>query len=366
MRYSELDDAQLSALIENRWASSSTLWEEIKKITEKNTNTYEGKSEWFKRARIPPTRPKVSSNRVFTNVEAVINSLIANPPKPNVIPSRDGEEAKKVSRAIEKTLSIKYAKLNAKEMLRMALRDLYFSRILVLKPYWDNKTNDINARRVYPNKVRFSKTAKNELESEFAIEEIDCTVLKLIEMFPDKKNEIIKAANIPEERVYIDNPSCTYKETWIADELIVKFNQKILYKGKNPYWDQDGLLATKEELLTLEAKDDEPVKIKLGRMREATMSTEDGEMPVQELRKSDKESSYEAYLFNYFDLPRKPYIFATILNNEDKPIGRTSFIEQAQSLQELVDRAKYQIYLNMEMVNGITKVDSDTGVTKAD
>ena len=54
------------------------------------------------------------------------------------------------------------------------------------------------------------------------------------------------------------------------------------------------------------------------------------------------------------------------MNNEDKPIGRTSFIEQAQSLQELVDRAKYQIYLNMEMVNGITKVDSDTGVTKAD
>ena len=376
MRYSDMEDAQLSALIDNRWASSSTLWSEIKTITDKNTAVYEGKSEWFKRARIAPNRPKVSSNRIFTNVEAVINSLIANPPKPNTVPARDGEEAKKIARAIEKALSIKYAKLNTKEVVRMALRDLYFSRIFVLKPYWDNKTNDINVRRVDPNKVRFSKTAKNELESEFAIEEIDCTILKLIEMFPTKEADIIKAANIPAERIYIDNPECKYKEAWVGSELCVKFNQTILYKGNNPYWDWDGLIATKEELMTIDAEDGESKKTKLGRMREAVMPVpnDDGsiglEAPVQELRKAEKGKkgapSYESYLFNYFDLPRKPYIFATVLNNEDKPIGRTSFIEQATSLQELIDRAKYQIYLNMEMVNGITKVNSDTGVTKAD
>jgi len=369
MRYSDLAEAELSALIENRWASSATLWGEIKTITKKNTEAYEGKSAWFQRARIPPTRPKVSSNRIFTNVEAVINSLIANAPKPNTVPSREGEEAKEVARMLEKALSIKYAKLNTKEVLRMALRDLYFSRIFVLKPFWNNKTNDVDVRRVDPNKVRFSKTAKNELESEFAIEEIDSTVLKLIELFPTKKAEIIKASNVPEERIYIDNPACCYKEAWISDELIVKFNSAILYAGNNPYWDWDGLLATREELLTLEAND-EPVKAKLGRMRSATLTAEDGsEQPVQELRKLEKKEnkvSYESYLFNYHDLPRKPYIFATILNNEDRPIGRTSFIEQAESLQELVDRAKYQIYLNMEMVNGITKVNADTGVTKAD
>lgn len=375
MRYSEMDDAQLSALIENRWASSSSIWEEIKRVTDQNVRTYEGKSEWYKRARIPPTRPKVSSNRVFTNVEAVINSLIANPPKPNTIPARNNEEAKKVARTIEKALSIKYAKLNTKEILRMALRDLYFSRIFVLKPFWNNKTNDIDVRRVDPKKVRFAKTARNEMESEFAIEEIDSTVLKMIEMFPNKEEEIVKAANVPKERVYIDNPSCTYKEAWINDELCVKFNNTIIYKGKNPYWDWDGILATKEELITLDTEDDEPSKVKLGRMREAMITVpgeteEMGEIerPVQEVRKEEKAEGveYDAYLFNYFDVPRKPYIFGTVLNNEDKPIGRTSFIEQAQSLQELVDRVKYQIYLNTEMVNGITKVNSDTGVTKAD
>lgn len=376
MRYADMEDAQLSALIENRWASSSTLWEEIKKITNANVATYEGKSEWFKRARIPPTRPKVSSNRIFTNTEAVINSLIANPPKPNTVPARDSEEAKKVAATIEKALSIKYAKLNTKETLRMGLRDLYFSRLLVLKPFWNNKTNDIDVRRVDPTKVRFTKDAKNELESEFAIEEIDCTILKLIELFPTKEAEIIKAADFPKDRILIENPACVYKESWIGEELIVKYKEKILYKGQNPYWDWDGLIATKEELATLDAEDGEQTKVKLGRMREAMLPTQndDGtmgpEMPVQDIRKAEKAKKdgppYESYLFNYFDLPRKPYIFATVLNNENKPIGRTSFIEQATSLQELVDRAKYQTYLNMEMVNGITKINSDTGVTKAD
>lgn len=374
MRYSELTDPEIAALIENRWHSSATLWDTIKEVTKENIAVYEGKMTWFQKARIPPTRPKVSSNRVFTNQEAVINSLIANPPRPNMIPGRDGEEAKAVARMLEKALSIKYTKLNIKEIVRMALRDLYFSRLLVLKPFWNLKTNDVDVRRVDPNKVRFSNDARNELESEFAIEELDCTLLKLIERFPTKKAEIIKAANVPEERIYIDNPSCVYKEAWVGDEMFVKFNAEVLYKGRNPYWDWDGLLATREELATLEANDDEPLRAKLGRMRSATMpvtgadGVEGSEQSVQKLRAQEKVegATYEAYLFNYFDTPRKPYIFATVFNNENKPIGRTSFIEQAKSLQELVDRAKYQTYLNMEMVNGITKVNSDSGVTKAD
>lgn len=366
MRYSEMDDSQISSLIENRWASSETLWQQIKEITKKNTNTYEGKMEWHKRARIPPTRPLISSNRVFTNQEAVINSLIANPPQPNVIPSRNGEAAKKVASALEKTLSLKYAKLNVKEILRMCLRDLFFSRLFVMKPYWNTKKNDVDVRRVDPTRVRFSKTAKNEEESEFAIEEIDTTVCKLLEQFPEKEKEILRAANTTIDRVYIDDPETCYKEAWIADELIVKFKREILYKGRNPYWDSDGLITTREEMETLDADDGVSQKEKLQNIKKATFSPDvtEGEateeVSVQDARRSMKEEgqNFEAYLFNYFDHPRKPYIFGTILNNEDKPIGRTSFIEEAQSLQEVVDRLKYQIYLNTEVVNGITKVES--------
>lgn len=382
MRYSDLNDVDLAALIENRWNSSSTVWSEVDRVTKSNSLIYKGQHEWWNRVRIPPTRPRVTSNRVFTNTEAVINALIANPPKPNVIPGRDTPESKEVSHVLESVLNIKYERLNVKEVLRQGLRDLYLSRLLVLKPFWNAQTNDIDVRRVDPKKVRFSSTAKNEVESEFAIEEIDTTVCKFVAMFPEKEREILEAAGVSKDRLLIDNPTCTYKEAWIGSDLCIKFKGIILYKGKNPYFDWDGLLATREELMTLAAEDGVPMAQKLQSMKGAMVSDVappllDGEvapeggppadMSVQDYRKGDKEVSYEAYLFNYFDQPRKPYIFATVLGNEDKPIGMTSFIEQAGSLQEVVDRIVYQIYLNTEMVNGITKVDSQvTNVSKAD
>jgi hypothetical protein len=376
MLYASMQDADLCALIDNRWASSSTLWAEIEKTTKKNKETYEGKMEWHRLARIPPTRPKVTSNRIFTNTEAVINSLIANPPKPNVIPGRNTEESKKLSRLLEKALGVKYEVLNTKEVFRQGLRDLYFSRIIILKPYWNARTNEIDVRRVDPNKVRFSSTAKNEVESEFAIEEIETTVAKLIDMFPDKEKLILESASIVKDRLLIDNPTCKYQEAWIGHDLCIKYKGSILYKGKNPYWDWDGILATKEEMNTLEAEDGTPKRDKLKAMKSAMVSDYqqpvEGEempedMPVQEYRKQDEDTEFQAYLFNYFDQPRKPYIFATVLGNEDRPIGITSFIEQSTSLQEVVDRIVYQLYLNTEMVNGITKVDSSlTNVSKAD
>jgi len=73
----------------------------------------------------------------------------------------------------------------------------------------------------------------------------------------------------------------------------------------------------------------------------------------------------QAYLFNHFDFPRKPYIFATIFNNENTPIGQTDMITQAAPLQENVDRRKQDIDENASLVNGQVKVDSSV-MSKAD
>lgn len=378
MRYIDLDDDDLCALIENRWTSSSTVWDEIDRATKNNKLVYKGQQEWWNRVRIPPTRPRVTSNRVFTNVEAVINSLIANPPKPNILPGRESMESKNLSYLLEGVLNVKYEKLNTKEVLRQTLRDLYISRLMVLKPFWNASTNDVDVKRIDPKKVRFSPTAKNEISSDFAIEEVDTTVQMLIAMFPEKKSKIMEMMDLDEQSLLINNPTCSYKEAWIGNDLCVKFKGIILWKGKNPYWDWDGLLTTREEMETLGKNDDIPTSAKIANMKKITVGDiglpadiEDinPDMTVQDFRKSEygEDITYESYLFNYFDKPRKPYIFATVLGNEDKPIGMTSFIEQATSLQEVVDRTVYQIYLNTEMVNGITKIDSQlTNVSKAD
>ena len=134
-RIIDLDDKQLKKLIDNRLESTTTVWDNISTIYNKNKAVYEGNAEWLRS--IPRNHPKITNGRVFTNTEAVINSLINNPPKPNVIPDREGEDAMEVSASQEKYFSRKYELLGVKETLRTSVRDLYFARLMVLKPFWN-------------------------------------------------------------------------------------------------------------------------------------------------------------------------------------------------------------------------------------
>ena len=179
MKYdiSKFTDKQLAELVENRWASSQTMWEEIKKIYDTNTAIYENKANWV--SKVPHKRPKVQANRVFVNMEAVINSMIANPSTINIVTSHDDKEAQDYARKLENFFRKKYNELNVKEVFRMGLRNLYFARLVVLKPFWNPKINDFDLRAIDPNKLRVSTKARRENDSDFAIEEVDDSLCAL-------------------------------------------------------------------------------------------------------------------------------------------------------------------------------------------
>lgn len=375
----ELDDQKLSQLIENRWTSSEPIWSEIKKITDRNGSFYDCEMNDLKRMpeylqKLPVKKSRVKANRIFVNVESVINALIANPPKPNILPGRNTPQSIELARLQERYFINKYAERNVKETLRKGLRNLYLSRLIVLKPFWNAKINDFDVVSLDPRKVRFAKDANKEEDSEFAIEEVETSLESLIAKFPKKKKEILKMAGETEESLLTSNPQVTYKECWIKDLLIWKYQSLILGKIKNPYWDWDGLLVTPEEqeqMMQLSSNPESTLderKALLSSVRDqqdARMSAQatpsegtspEGEMPTNE--NQTQAQKLEAYRFNHFDHPRKPYIFATVLNNENCPIGRTDFITQAAPLQEAADRRKRQMDDNAELMNGIIKVDS--------
>jgi len=364
MKYdiSKLDDKKLCELVENRWNSSQELWNVVKNVYEVNTSIYENKSAWL--SKIPHKRPKVQANRVFVNMESVINSLIANPSTINVIPSRsDLPEASDYARKIENFFKKKYQELNVKEVIRMGLRNLYFGRLLVLKPFWNPKINDFDVRALDPRKVRISATARRENDSEFTIEEVEDTLCAVATRFPEKKKELMQQNGITDEAdMYIKNPIVTYKEAWIGDYVIFKHGAIILGKIKNPYWDWDGVWTTKEEQETLgntygDERREALTQIKAQQAeRQAQMEASKQMVPANEGHSEDL--PYEAYYYNYFDQPRKPYIIATIFNNENCPVGRTDMITLASTLQQNVDKRKQDIDENCELVNGIVKIDS--------
>jgi len=358
-----LDDNQKVKLINNRWASSEVVWETIKKTYRTNTNVYANNAEWLKGVPHQQKKHITQANRIFVNMEAVINSLIANPPGINILPSRDGEEAQDFARKLESFFRKKYTDLNSKEVVRMALRNLYFSRLLVIKPYWNPATNDFDFKAIDPRKVRFSKNSRKELDSEFAIEEIEDNLASVIERFPEKREALMKKYSLAtDEDLYIRNPDVIYQEAWIQTHVIFKLDNIILDTIKNPYWDWDGVLVTEEEREELDSTDEEKGLNTTHRRNKLQEIKQD-----QEQRKAQEgeEGMYKPYFFNYFDVPRKPYIFATIFNNDNTPIGRTDMITLSLSLQASIDKRKMDIGENAELANGVIKVDAEV-MEKAD
>lgn len=353
MDISKLSNQQLALLIENRWNSSGEVWDTVQNVYRQNTLIYENKAVWINE--IPRKKLKTQANRVFVNMESVINTLIANPASINFLPTRIDEEAQKLAKDEEMFFQKKFRKINFKETLRMGLRNLYFGRLLVIKAFWNAKENDFDFSARDPRKVRIAKHAKNEEESEFVIEEITDTLSAVVARFPEKKADIIKRLGYTESDIYIRNPEITYKEAWIGSHLICKYEDIILCNVKNPYFDWDGLLMTPEEM----AQEKETV----GENRRTLFQN----IKLEQSQRSSEgtEVSTEAYYFNYFDKPRKPYIFATIFNNENTPIGRTDMITLSSSLQRAIDKRKQDIDENCELVNGVIVVDS-TVMDKSD
>jgi len=383
------DDSQKKDLVNNRWSSSSEVWDILERVYKENVAIYSNTSAWLENINHVRRKWIVQANRIFVNMEAVINSLIANPPGVNVLPARDGEVAQDFARKLERFFQKKYLDLNSKEVMRMGLRNLYFARLLVIKPFWNPQINDFDFRAVDPRKIRVGKYARKEVDSEFVIEEINDNLCAICERFPDKKEELMKKFGIHKEAdLYIKNPDCKYKEAWIQDYVIFKMDELILGCIKNPYWDWDGILITEEEeqeLATLEGEgrrnkiqdiktqQEERKQSQLpppekGMMEKGidamkSMIGMEEETPEQEYQ--EEKIQYKPFYFNYFDFPRKPYIFATIFNNENSPIGRTDMITLSAELQRGIDKRKMDIDENCELANGIVKVDSDV-MSKSD
>lgn len=389
----QLDDTQKAQLVDNRWRSSSQVWDVVEQIYSQNTAIYENKAQWLQF--IPVVRQKytVQANRIFVNMEAVINSIIANPPGINVLPSRDGQVAQDFARKLESFFRKKYLDLNVKETMRKGYRNLYFGRLMVIKPFWNPAINDFDFRAIDPRKVRFSKYATKEQDSEFAIEEIEDNLCAVIERFPKKRDELMKKYGFTgedgEKQLYIQNPDVKYKEAWVNNDYVVfKLDNIILDTIRNPYWDWDGVLVTEEEAETLKSQEDGKglegtarrdalQKIKMDQdTRRASYTqqleaerllsegnSDDAAAPAAPVPAEGQEQAptpvkYQPYFFNYFDRPRKPYIFATIFNNENSPIGRTDMITLSAELQKGIDKRKMDIDENCELVNGIVKVDA--------
>lgn len=368
-----LSEWQQCQMIDNRISESQTVYDVIVKAYTTNLRIYQNKPYWIDM--LPAKRAKLRANRIFSDMEAVINALIANPPRPNFIPARDTPEAISLAQSEEKYFNKKFTELNLKEVLRKGLRNLYFGRLIVVKTFWDSTINDFNARALDPRKIRIGANATSEQNSEFVIEEVEDYLLSVMRRFPDKAEKLSALVGYRDQtQILVDNPKIVYQEAWIRDYVLFKYQNIILGVTRNPYWDWDGLLVTPQENEQLKDLGGEQRRVmmyeiraaqdeRLAAQNEQKEIDNNGDLPIGDFQ--DEPQSYAAYYFNHFDAPRKPYIWATAFNNENTPVGQTDMITQAAPLQEGIDRRKQDIDENASLVNGQIKVDAGV-MDKAD
>lgn len=359
--YAKLTDSQWVQLIDQRWNDSETVWSVVKRTWDANFAIYKGEPEWMKQ--IPVKQSKVRNNRIFRNTESLISALIANLPKPNLIPGGDTAGSKELALTIERILQDKCEAQDLRAKYRQALRGLQMTRLFSLKVYWDTELDDVNFAWVDPRKLRISKRATSVETSEFACEEVDCTVAQLLSRFPAQKDWVMNRYGlVSEEQALVDNKDVQYREFWVGDFLVCKLENTILSKVQNPYWDWVGMLVNEEERQELQELAGEPRRAFLSNIKQSQTERRAQMQPAGEGQPEASQPGqppYTTYYYNHFNKPRAPYVVGTLFGIENKPVGETDLITQAAPLQESIDERKRQISENAKVVNGITKVDSE-------
>ncbi len=358
-----IEDKTLKKIFTNRQTQSESLWDKVDRTYKRNIKQWSGNPDWL--ARVPRGRSKIRDNRIHMAVESQINKVTSRPFKPIVSPANETVEAQEIAENIQTVMLEDYQTLSVKKTMKRGLRFLHFSSLFCIKIFWNTKTDNYDAKVADSRKVRFSKNATNEMESEFAIEEIDDkTLMDLIELFPDKEEEILKQTGKTREDAMINNQPVKYHEFWIGDGVAWIYKGTVLKKQRSPYYDFDGLLLEAEEMAQIKETEEvngEKVPRLNGRRRRQMFAKFKGEQANRKeaiANKTDDAGKYEKYLYNHHDAPRKPYIFGTILEVEDKPTGEVTMIGIVEPLQIGVDKRKRQISDNSDFVNGITKVDT--------
>jgi len=367
MDYSQFKDDQWIKFIDNHWNQAGTLWGKIEKNFDANRKLWQQHKELTDN--IPNGRSKVVDNRIFIDTESVIANLTGRPTPPNVIPGNETEEAKTIANNLQTAFIDLHREIKLKKKLRKGLRWLFFSRLIVLKIFWDEKCQRIDERPVHPLKVRFTPiNATNRDEVQVWMEKINTTAQDLLEMFsekfPESKDKILNSIGYAgrETDLAINNPSVEYMEVWVDGKILVyRFQNIIIGVEQNPYWDWQGvkmLPSEKEEIGQL------PGQRKRAKMMDLKKPefTEYRNQP-----EAQEKNQYDSYFYNNLDRPYAPYIFGTVFEDDDSPVGGTSLIEQAASLNDEINKRKRQFSDNAEMMNGIIKVDTRlTTITKED
>lgn len=268
----------------------------------------------------------LTDNVIFTALETFLPLATRANPDPVV---STNPEAQDVGHAIHAALVYEADRQKLRRKLARLVRTWAWNRIGVVQMHWDYQLKKIVTEVVNGRDMIFDVDGYVDEGGRFKGEQFGHrkkqVVSKLIEMFPKKKEEILRASNNSM------GAKLNYISWWYHDTdnfyTLEQSGQEpvVLGKYKNPNWNYD---IPEEEA-------QEPVVDEL-----SGVTVTEG-----------KEYQPEQEGINFCDEPRAPYLFFSVFSSGTKPHDETSLILQNIPLQDVVNKTLRQIDFNVKSMN---------------
>lgn len=277
----------------------------IKPRQDKNKLYYTGKQ----RANGMAGDSVVTSNLIFEAEETFIPQALSKNPEP-VVWSDNTDEGKQASNDIKTMLQFHADTLCLRKKLGVMVRhwSIYFTG--VLKHGWDSKLNDITTEIRKPQNFVFDPDGYidefGNYNGAFLGEKVPSTAKKMIELFPNKKTELIIKCDGK-----LGTPM-TYTEWWTDEFCFSTFEDIVLDKHKNEFFSY------------------------------GEGETKDGEGNVTQPAIIGQ---------NHFAIPKMPYTFLSVFSLQEHPHDITNLIEQSVPNQDQITDRDLQISKNLRNGN---------------
>ena len=282
---------------------------------------------------IPPDdyRSDYMDPLVYENSET--RFTLASQRMPDIMVEGKNSDNKSVENAtlIERFLRKKVNNMMNQRMIKAGLRQHHINYIAAIKPLWDptlsSGTGDMKFVLVPPSKLILDPTATIPYDGytadnmSFVGEVLEDDVEAIYNKFPKSAEQLRRMLETMASRNLPVPSKIKYEEWWLRyykgqekyEATVWLYQTLVLDKMRNPYYDWDGY------------------KVRLPKL--------DKDDNYKQTTTLESETRY----YNYFEIPRKPYIFFSYQNLGDGPFDDTTAIEQSIPTQKLIDRVGRQI-----------------------
>lgn len=276
----------------------------IKPIFEKNLSSYLGKETALS---VGDENKITAANLQFEAEETFLAASLAQNPDP-VVYCDNSEMGNKIAEAVQTMLRFHAQILLLRRKLEQMTRQWSIYHLGVLKMCWNDEINDVAIENRKVQDFIFDPDGYVDVYGDFCSwlgERIYVTAERLIELFPNKEDEILGVLLEGDKEGKKDSKLGTtvcYTEWWTDKYCFSTFKDIILDKHKNEYFNY------------AEEGDDQPH-------------------------------------LNHFAIPKKPYVFLSIFSLQEQPHDITGLIQQNIPNQKKISRRVEQLDANISQSN---------------